>query len=745
MRRIGIVVLLFAFVFASLDTPAKAQVECSRAVVFTLPGVTWEYVYGVDPDGKYDSVRPATLMSFIEDGSTASMSVRTISSRTSYASGFATIGAGSRVDASRFSGSPRGPEDVAAMNEESWADGVAVAGLSQMRLDAREAGYDAVPGALAGALDAPVTAIGNSETSIPPAAPAGYARWALLAAMDEEGIVDSAMVGPRLLERDPAAPWGLRTDLEVATRAIEEALRDECGVTFIDPGDLERVDELELALGRPLPEQRTEALQTADELLAAVLSNVDLERDLVLVVSPTSPWVEEEAHLGIAAVRGPGFEPGQTLQSASTRRAGLVTLPDVAPTILEHLGLPADPDMTGRPIFAVETGADIIEQAIDTDKESIFVENMKTPITAGFVLVQILIYAASAWLIARMLRPGEARKHDRAAKWLEFAMLGIVAFPISSYLAGLIDQHELGSPVVYLFLIAIDLVLVAATHVLLKGALNRLLALCGLTILVLFVDLLTGAGLQLNTVFGYSPVVAGRFAGLGNIAFAVLGVAGLMTGALLAQQLKSPRQGLVAAGCVFIAVIIFDGAPQLGSDVGGVLALVPCLGLTFLLLWGKKPSWKFVFVGIIAGVIAVGAFLAIDLSRPPEERTHLARLYEDVRDRGFGVMTDTVERKVSANVRLFKTSLWTYFVPPALIAIAFLMRRPRGRWERLDEIYPKVRAGLVGGLFLAALGFAVNDSGIVIPAVILSFLVPLAIMVHLRVDREVEPVEGRAG
>jgi hypothetical protein len=102
-------------------------------------------------------------------------------------------------------------------------------------------------------------------------------------------------------------------------------------------------------------------------------------------------------------------------------------------------------------------------------------------------------------------------------------------------------------------------------------------------------------------------------------------------------------------------------------------------------------------------------------------------------------MVDTIERKASANIRLFKTSLWTYFVPPALIAIALLMRRPRGRWVRIVETYPKVRAGLVGGLVLAALGFAVNDSGIVIPAVILSFLVPLAVIVHLLLDRNETP------
>jgi hypothetical protein len=34
------------------------------------------------------------------------------------------------------------------------------------------------------------------------------------------------------------------------------------------------------------------------------------------------------------------------------------------------------------------------------------------------------------------------------------------------------------------------------------------------------------------------------------------------------------------------------------------------------------------------------------------------------------------------------------------------------------------------------LGFAVNDSGIVVPAIILSMLVPAALIVHLMLERE---------
>jgi hypothetical protein len=68
---------------------------CSRVVVFTLPGVTWEEVARVDPPH---------LMDAVEQGAMGSMAVRTITSRTSYASGFATLGAGSRMHGGRTTG-----------------------------------------------------------------------------------------------------------------------------------------------------------------------------------------------------------------------------------------------------------------------------------------------------------------------------------------------------------------------------------------------------------------------------------------------------------------------------------------------------------------------------------------------------------------------------------------------------------------------------------------------------------------
>jgi hypothetical protein len=60
--------------------------------------------------------------------------------------------------------------------------------------------------------------------------------------------------------------------------------------------------------------------------------------------------------------------------------------------------------------------------------------------------------------------------------------------------------------------------------------------------------------------------------------------------------------------------------------------------------------------------------------------------------------------------------------------------RPPGMWRGLRRRYPAPAAGLVAGSATAVLGFAVNDSGIGIPSVMLLFLVPLALL--LRIDGE---------
>ena len=715
-------VLLIVVCVAALPHAAHAQgSDCPRSVLVALPGVRWE------------DVRPGSSPALLEAarrGAAGSVSVRTNTSRTSYASGFATVGAGARVDAVRSAGGPVGTRSGAGI----FTRNVAVSGVPEMLELAEDAGYGARPGALAAAVpaEAEVVAIGNSDAGNPVPIPVGSGRYALLAAMHPDGIVDLAATGPELLEEDPSAPFGVRTDVEALLSAVDDVLAVGCSQIVIDPGDLVRADRLAAATGEPQPEAHRAALAAADRIVAHLLERLDPRRDQLLIVSPTSPAWLPAAHLGVAVAVGPGFRAGETLVSASTRRAGIVTLPDVAPTILDHLGVERPASMTGRRWVGVEARGDPVAAAVALNDETVFVDAVKSPINTAFVVFQIAVYVLAFALLTWRERRGK-RTGTMLGRNLELAGLGIVAFPLATFLAGIVEAHRIGAPGYVALLLALDAALVAVASMTTRLPLDRLLVLASLTLLVIAADLVSGSRLQMNTVFGYSPVVAGRFSGAGNIAFSVLGATAVVTASLVVHRYHR-RPALGGIALLFAAVVVIDGAPQFGSDVGGVIALVPGFAITWLLLAGIRPSARAVAAAVAAAAVALGVFLAVDVSRPPEDRTHLAQLFERAREDGGGVLVDTVRRKAAANVRVFRSSIYTFFVPPALAIMAWLVLQPRGRWQRLAEVYPRVRAGLIGGLLVAVLGFAVNDSGIVIPAVVLSFLVPMALMLHLALE-----------
>jgi len=724
--RVGRSLVAATLLLLVTATPAKAQEECGRAVVLALPGVLWSDIERHDAPN---------IGRAIEDGAWGSMSVRTNSSRTSLGSGFVTLGAGARVDGGVTTGGPT--EEVTPPDGSPVSVNVHVAGVGEVKAGASDDGYGARPGALAGAVEAPVYAIGNGDLGRPAPAPIGFGRWTLLASMSPEGTVEAAATGDDLLADDETGPYGVRTDPERLSDALDVFFETEdCGVAFVDQGDLTRFDQWVMALGRDevtddLVTSQREALMASDQLVGDLRSRMQPD-DLLLVVSPTSPAWAGEAHLGVAIAVGGDFEAGTALESASTRRKSLVTLPDVAPTILEHFGVERPPVMNGRAMVSKPTSDPPVASMTALDDESVFIDEVKGPLSAIFVLFQVVVYVLLLMLLAWRERRGGVG--STAARTLQMCGLAVVAFPVSSYLAGVADGHAVGGVAFGALLIAITAVLVLTASVIFNNSLDRLLALVAFTWLVVALDLVSGSMLQLNTVFGYSPIVAGRFAGAGNIVFAVFGVTAILTGALIAYRFSGRSFTMPLVVALFVVTIVIDGAPAFGSDVGGVLALVPALGITLVLLSGRKPRLRTVVVASAAGLVALGLFLIVDLALPAESQTHLARLYEDTRDRGFGALFDTIERKATANLRVFTSTIWTFFVPPALLAMVYLLRRPSGRWQQFAFDYPKLRAGLIGGLVLAVTGFAVNDSGIVIPAVILSFLVPMALLVHLSMD-----------
>jgi hypothetical protein len=170
----------------------------------------------------------------------------------------------------------------------------------------------------------------------------------------------------------------------------------------------------------------------------------------------------------------------------------------------------------------------------------------------------------------------------------------------------------------------------------------------------------------------------------------------------------------------------------MGADVGGVLATVPAFALVLVLLAGWRVSVaKAVIVGAVT-VAALAALALLDLSRPESSRTHLGRFAQRVVDGDAGIV---LERKLRSNVSILTSSVWTWLVPACLAFLAFLALRRTGYLHRLQRRVPGVRACLLGALVVGTLGFALNDSGVAVPAMMFGIVLPWVTWLLLSTER----------
>ncbi len=725
MRRLCALVLLGA-VLVALATPAGADERRARKVVIVaVPSLTWELV---------ERLRPAAISDLLEGAAAASLSVRTIGPRTDVGEGYVTLGAGNRATArSGVAGAAFGPEEHAEASTAADAyarrTGERAVGsvfhleIADVERSAARLHYGAEPGSLGQALaeaDLQAAVIANSDLlrggSYEPH------REAALAMMDRSGRVRAGTVSAGLRTGDVAWPFGVRSDDDAVAAAFDDALATS-DVVLVEASDMPRVDAYRKhSTARAQDKAEELAVGAADRLVAHVLDSVDLERDLVLLVAPSSPSTGER--LTVFAMAGVGIDPGAA-SSATTRRAGFVTLTDVAPTILDALGLETPDAMSGTVITSAGGGprtfADV-EDMRRVDEITRFRDKAVGPVSVAFIVFQVLVYAAAV----------VAFTGDRAwlRRYVGGAALVVLAMPSLVFLSGLVTYDQLGvlGYVVALFVASAALAALAwrvgRRHLLLPPAL-----LIGSTLSVLLVDVLSGAHLQINTPFGYSPIVAGRFAGYGNLAFALVAMAAVVVGTVvwafprIGGSAEPPRvgPGLAVAACLFVLTLVVDGLPSLGSDVGGVLATMPAFAVTILLLAGWRVSWPRIAAIVVITGAAIAGFALVDLARPEDHRTHLGRFVERVADGDIGTI---LQRKAEANIGLLTSSVWTYVIPVALAFLAFLTWRRTGFLRELQRAVPGLRACLVGGVVAGVLGFALNDSGVAVPAMMFGVLLP---------------------
>jgi hypothetical protein len=740
---VALLVVLFVVALGSAAWAGQSWTP-SSAPLTTKP--TQVIVFGVAPLG-FDNLgqgRTPNLDRLVTEGAVAAMSTRTAARHSSVAEGYLAIGAGFRVRVGAGAGEayeadevlPAGP--VASVYEEAFGrplDGrIAVLG-GEASVD-RNSGntISSHPGALGQALrDAGLSTavVGNADLLDPETGQWTVNRPAALALMDEELTVADGEVGAvGLLMDDPLAPYGRRADGDAVVSAVERFAASS-DVVFVDPGDLYRA----VAFAGTLPDEearaavRAQALEQTDELLGRVLTLAD-DDTMVMVVSVASGG---GLRLAPVAFVGGGIEPGY-LVSPSVKRTGLLAITDLAPTILDVAGVPVPEEMPGNAVRARPDTVDL-ERLRDLDRDTAFRERTYYGWTLGFIQAHALVYAVGLVIICAGIRLRGIRE------LLRLAALGLAAFPLATFLFRMIpDGAETGDSAVWIVLL-IDAVVAVVASRLRRTPLSALLLVLGATLAVIMVDASTGTRLHVNSWLGYSLHGGGRFYGIPNTTYALLAAAGLLVTAGLVHFGARRQEAVLAGGLLLALVVVVDGAPSLGGDVGGIVSLVPVFAVVLVALADRRLRPRTVLLIGVATLAVLGAAIGIDLLRPPDARTHLGRWVTDVADDGIGTIWDTFSRKQSANWRILQNSIWAWMIP---VTGVFLGAVLWSRERRTAVLPPRSAAaiGVVGTLACAVVGFLANDSGPIVVGLFFSVLLPFVLLLAL--DAPPRPGAARA-
>lgn len=263
----------------------------------------------------------------------------------------------------------------------------------------------------------------------------------------------------------------------------------------------------------------------------------------------------------------------------------------------------------------------------------------------------------------------------------------------------------------------------------------------------------------------------------------ILTFAGVWLHERLVRAGKSSRLARIvtvcAVGLAGFIIAAVDALPQYGADFGGALSYIPALLVLLILLSEAKLSWR--RVGLIATVTVAFAVLIafVDWLRPASSRTHLGNFFQSILD---GRLFSVVGSKLETNLHLLVTSSYTFTVLRGILLLLIVLLpaltfhasrpqlsptiasstqqsesiQPQSFWLRLKALahriaqktvtiherywswlfprtpddaankrWPALRIVLIVELVVFVLSFAMNDSGVVLPAMAMLLLLPM--------------------
>ncbi len=545
-------------------------------------------------------------------------------------------------------------------------------------------------------------------------------REATLIAMNREGIVPHGYIAKDLNKKDPTDPEGLSTDYNKMYEAWS-GIKSKADFIVIENGDLARLRKNYPILTKEAYKQKkTASLEKADEFLGKIIVDLNLNKDMIIVISPGAERVDVKDGYNLAPII---LSSPQNLNkksglvtSDSTRRNGIVVNSDLIVTVLNFFKIESK-KYNGRKLD-VRPSKDINNKLITMTEQIKTTNILRQPLLTTYITLIIIFIISSVGLLF--------------FKWVDTlkirSVITVVVFFILSVPAALIIQPlivSIGEIEVILTIVILTFLITYLMVLIDRKSKMALTILCGLTSILIIVDIFAGSPQMKKSILGFSPLIGARFYGLGNEYMGILLGATIvgLTSLLENYQVKISKKKLWISGLFFAFVIFVIGYTRLGANVGGTVAAL--IGFSIVMAWlsGIKINWKVIITILILTVLAIIILGMIDAYYNSGQSSHLGRVFYQTQNQDSSQIYYLFQRKIEVNIKLFRYTIWSRVLLVAILAFPFILMRPEGVMKRLRKEHPFLMHGILGTTIAALIAFLVNDSGVIAAATTIIFAI----------------------
>jgi hypothetical protein len=409
--------------------------------------------------------------------------------------------------------------------------------------------------------------------------------------------------------------------------------------------------------------------------------------DLLIAIERPPPARDRELATGVA---GAGFHG--TLSSDSTRMRGYALSTDIAPTILERLGLPVPDEMNGEPIEATgEVDPGFVERLED---RLAVVGPRRGPVIGTNLLI---------WVgLAALAGVAFGTRGLRAA--LPLLAVTVAYLPAALLLTAALQPSELAERLIA-GIASPALALAALRLARPYGA----LAIAGaVSVLAYAVDVVAGSTLTALSLMGPNPAAGVRFFGIGNeLEATVVALVPIATGAALVAWAPriSPRGAALAFALTGLVAVAAFAPGRFGADVGAAIGIPIGAAVAAATCLGGGRRRRLLLV-IAVPIVALAGLGAADLLLGGN--AHLTRSVLEAG--GLDQLADVAERRL----RLSAGNFSHYARTPMLWIAALAIVAGIAQRHRIEAWFADRRtawAGLGGAAAATVAGTLANDSG----------------------------------